>query len=124
MDYSLQECPFIKSEEQLDKMLEDCKPVFQCSGLAIKKIGEHKDGFAIHGRDPNDSWSHNMCYHGKMIASDGDKFYRLSNESWGKQHLYNIPVTQIVDFFKNRNVTCAAIGMINAPKSAPPKIEL
>ncbi len=124
MDYALQECPYIKSEEQLDKMMSDCKPTFQCSGLAIKKIGEHKDGFAIHGRDPNDSWAHNMCWHGKLIGSDGAKFYRLSNESWGQQHLYNIPVPQVVDFFRNRNVTCAAIGMINAPKSAPPKIEL
>lgn len=124
MDFPLLECPYIKTEEQLDRMMNDCKPVFQCSGIAIKKIGEHKDGFAIHGRDPNDSWAHNMCWHGKLIASNGDKFYRMSNESWGKQHLYNIPVPQVVDWFKNRNVTCAAIGMIDAPKSAPPKIEL
>lgn len=124
MDYSLQECPYIKTEEQLDKALRDCKPVFHCSGLAIKKIGEHKDGFAIHGRDPNDSWAHNMCYHGYMIASDGAKFYRMSNESWGEKHVYNLPVSQVVDFYKNRNVTSAAIGMINAPTSAPPRIEL
>ena len=59
-----------------------CKPMMICSGIAIKKIGRHKDGFDIHGIDPANSWSHNMGFAGKRMASDNNRFTRLSNRSW------------------------------------------
>ncbi len=121
-DYGLVDCPFVKSEEDLSEVLSVCKPTFNCSMLAIRKVGEHKDGFAIHGRDPGNAWAHNMCWHGFFYSSDGDKFYRFSNESWGTQHLYNIPAATVSDFFRNRNVTAAAIGEIKSANSTPPVI--
>lgn len=118
-DFKLDECPQIRSAEELHEALKGGKPVFNCSGLAIKKIGTHKDGFAIHGRDPGDSWAHNMEYLGYFIASDGAVFFRFSNESWGPEHIYNVPFDEVADWFRRRNVSAFAIGMINGPQSAP-----
>lgn len=120
--YTLAECPSVTSADQLWTILSECKPSFQCSMLAIKKVGEHKDGFPIHARNPNDQWAHNMCHHGGFIASNGDRFFRFSNESWGQEHIYNIRFEEVDDWFKRRNITVAAIGQINGPQSAPPII--
>jgi hypothetical protein len=119
-DYVLDDCPSINSVDQLDAALADCKPVFMCSGIAIMKIGSHKDGFSLHGVNPRDSWAHNMCWHGSFIASDGEKIRLLSNESWPGVNLYAIPDKQVQWIFKNANPTCAAIGNIRGPRSAPP----
>lgn len=121
-DFTLQECPEITTVDGLKAALQECKPTFHCSMIAVKKVGDHKDGFAIHKRDPNDQWAHNMCFHGFFFASDGELFFRFSNESWGPQHIYNVPYAEVDDWFKRRNVTAAAIGMINGPKSAPVSI--
>ena len=118
-DYTLEECPSISSVDDLKKALTDCKPTFHCSMIAVKKAVTHKDGFAIHKRDPNDKWAHNMEYQGYFIASDGELFFRFSNESWGPQHIYNVPYSEVDDWYRRRDVTSAAIGMIRAPKSAP-----
>lgn len=121
-DFTLQECPEITRVDMLKAALQECKPTFHCSMIAIKKVGDHKDGFAIHKRDPNDQWAHLMCFHGFFYSSDGDLFFRFSNESWGEKHIYNVPYAEVDDWFKRRNVTAAAIGMINGPKSAPVSI--
>jgi hypothetical protein len=123
-DFVLEDCPIINSEEELRQALQSCRPCFFCSGIAIRKIGTHPDGFTIHGRDPNNSWAHNMCFHGFFFASDGELFYVFSNESWGRQHLYIIRQKEVDGWFKSRNVTSAAIGMIRGPKSSPPLLEI
>lgn len=119
-DFSLEECPYVTSADQLKDMLTACKPVFHCSNLAIKKVGTHPDGFAIHGRDPANSWPHNMEFVGYFYASDGELFFVFSNESWGLNYIYNVPYKEVQDWFARRNVTAAAIGNIRGPVSAPP----
>lgn len=122
-DYRVTSCPYVKSVEDLDKALDKAAPVFICSMIAVHKVGTHKDGFAIHARNPQDSWAHNMCFHGKIVASDGKKFFRFSNESWGEQHLYNVPYEEVDDWFKRRNVTAASIADIQGPSSSPPLLK-
>lgn len=120
-DYTLEECPFVKSVDDLDKALETASSTFICSMIAIKKVGTHKDGFAIHARDTGDQWAHNMCFHGKFkTVSNNEPFFRFSNESWGPSHIYNVTYNEADDWFKRRNVTAASIGKIHGPKSAPP----
>jgi hypothetical protein len=119
-DYPLESCPYIKSVDELMKVLKTCGQTFVCSMLAIRKIGQHKDGFAIHGRNPNDQWAHNMQFRGILVASDGAIFIRFSNESWGAEHMYTVPVSEVDDWFRRRNLTAAAIGNIRGPSSSPP----
>jgi hypothetical protein len=119
-DYVLDDCPTINSIDQLDTAIKDCKPVFMCSSVAIKKIGMHKDGFALHGVNTRDQWMHNMCWHGDFTASDGAKIRLLSNESWPAPNLYAVPDDQVKLIFNRYNPTCAAIGNIRGPRSAPP----
>lgn len=121
-DYSLQEAPIVKSADDVIERSKLGMPCFFCSMIAIRKVGTHKDGFAIHGRDPGNAWAHNMEFLGFFIASDGDVFFRFSNESWGITNIYNVPYKEVVDWFRNRQPTSYAIGTINAPSSAPPRI--
>lgn len=111
------ESPSVKSVDQLIDLLEAGKPCFVCSMEAIKKVGEHPDGFAIHARDPGNQWAHNMCFHGTLVASDGRKFIRESNESWGSQHLYNRDPEEVEKSFRAGRLTVQAIGEIDGPKS-------
>lgn len=117
--FGLETCAPVTTVDHLVESLKMCKPVFCCSMLAIKKIGEHKDGFPIHGRNPQDQWAHNMCFHGFFYASDGELFIVFSNESWGEKHLYFIPHKEAKDWFLNRNLTCYELGRIKSPSSAP-----
>jgi hypothetical protein len=119
-DYRVGACPYVKSADELLKALKVCDSTFVCSMLAIKKIGQHKDGFAIHGRNPGDQWAHNMRFQGILVASDGAVFIRMSNESWGVEHMYTVPISEVDDWFRRRNLTAAAIGKINGPSSSPP----
>lgn len=121
-DYPLESCPFVTNVDELRTHLKAGSPCFFCSGIAIRKVGTHPDGFTIHARDPGNSWAHNMCFHGFFLASDGEEFFRFSNESWGVDVIYNVKTAEVADWFKNRRPSCAAIGMIRAPKSAPPTI--
>jgi hypothetical protein len=121
-DYSLQECPAVKSADDVIARAKVGMPSFFCSMIAIHKTGTHKDGFAIHKRNPRDAWAHNMEFLGFFYASDGDLFFRFSNESWGITNIYNVPYDEVVDWFRNRQPTSFAIGTINGPKSAPPTI--
>lgn len=121
-DFVLLECPPIKSADELKAHSEAGRTAFFCSMIAVHKIGTHKDGFAIHGRNPNDRWAHNMSFQGFFAASDGDVFFRFCNQSWGEKHIYNVPFSQVVDWFRNRQPSSCAIGTINGPRSAPPLI--
>lgn len=101
------------------KMQEDqSKPMIQCSGIAIKKIGTHKDGFDIHGVDPRDSWGHCMGWSGFRLSSDGNRFRRLSNRSWTpkggnpENYVYNIPPEEMAKIYKI-GVDTASIGEID-----------
>lgn len=121
---ALVECPRINSAEQLWSMMEQGKPTFVCSGEAIHKVGTHPDGFAIHARNPRDSWAHNMCFHGCFVASDGERFFRESNESWGEKHIYNRRYDEVAGSFQRNRLRCAAIGEMLAPPSRVPTIEV
>ena len=121
-DNRLLECPDVTSADQLWDLLQAGKPAFVCSGEAIHKVGTHPDGFAIHARNPRDSWSHNMAFHGCWVASDGERFIRQSNESWGAKHIYNRRVSEVEDSFRRGRLTVAAIGEIQSPSSSPPMI--
>jgi hypothetical protein len=95
------------------------KPMFQCSMIAVHKVGTHKDGFPIHARNPRDQWAHNMGWQGYFIASDGKRYHRLSNESWGDEVVYNIPSEELDDWYKRRNVSTMTIGEIDLRGSVP-----
>lgn len=68
------------------KKSKEYKPIFQCSGIAMKAVGRHKDGFTIHVQDQNNTWPHNMGHAGMIVASDSAEFVRFTNLSW-----YNDP---------------------------------
>jgi hypothetical protein len=104
----------------------ELKPMFQCSGIAMRKVGTHKDGFAIHGRDPNNSWSHNMGWAGSRVASDGKVYLRLCNTSWlqdgsseVEKYIYNVPVEEVENWYSRRIVDVSSIGEIDGIKSLP-----
>ena len=110
------------SVETMDQHIafsEAYKPMFQCSGIAIRKVGTHADGFAIHAKDPGNSWSHNMGWQGYFIASDGKRYHRHSNESWGDEIIYNIPDEELEKWYRNRLVSTMTIGEIDLKKSTP-----
>lgn len=118
-DFTIKDFPYTTSADMLKDRLDYCGMSPICSMIAIRKVGTHRDGFAIHARNPNDQWAHNMCFHGYFFASDGQLFFRFSNESWGETHIYNVPFEEVDDWFKRRNVTCASMGLINGPMSVP-----
>lgn len=121
-DYRVLELPRVRSADQLWELLQECKTAFVCSMEAIKRVGPHPDGFPIHARDPRNSWAHNMAFHGAFVASDGERFFRQSNESWGAQQIYNRRVDEVAAAFRSGRLMCAAIGEIDAPKSSPPLV--
>jgi hypothetical protein len=122
------------------------KPIFQCSGIAIRKRGKHKDGFTIHERDPNNSWAHNMGFMGHFYASDGTLWFRFSNKSWlndlnpegapqqaaegalphwddqEETFVYNIEADHLRKWYTSRLVDSMAIGEIDMPQSLPATI--
>lgn len=124
---ALRESVDVTSVDQHRLQEDQCKPMMICSGIAIKKIGRHKDGFDIHGIDPNNSWSHNMGFAGFRLASDNDRFSRLTNISWTQPGqnpedlCYNIPPDEMVKIYK-KDVDVASIGEIEGLPIAPPSV--
>lgn len=118
-DYILTESPVPTSVEEVLALLRVGKPIFVCSSNAIKKVGEHKDGFPIHKRDTANSWPHNMNFQGIWKASDGEEFIRHGNTSWRPKNIYNIPVSEVNTWFNQNRLSVATIGNINSPKSVP-----
>lgn len=121
-DFHFAEVPSVTSADQLWEVLSQGKPTFVCSGEAIHKVGTHPDGFAIHARNPRSTWSHNMRFAGGFIASDGERFIRQSNESWGARHIYNRRFDEVAKSYRARRLRSAALGETNGPQSAPPLI--
>jgi hypothetical protein len=126
-DHRLLEAPPITSIEQLLQNFREFKPGLQCSGIAIKKIGTHKDGFSIHARDTSTSWGHNMGYGGLRVGSDGKEYVIITNDSWifpnekePWKYVYNVPVEEVADWFKRDLLDSGTIGEIDLPKPMPP----
>ena len=136
--YCVTETAPVKSIEALDDAVDNWKPCFQCSGIAIKSAGRHKDGFVIHTEDTRDSWSHNMGIAGKLVASDDDEFIRISNLSWlynqtpndvwtakptwndpFEKYIYNVHKSEVESWFKRGRVEVFTIGEIQMPGSMP-----
>lgn len=137
-DYRLTETAVVESIEEDEAATQNFKPMFMCSGIAIKAIGKHKDGFTIHDLDPRDSWAHNMARAGKIVASDNDEFLRISNLSWmqnttpdqewnseprwtdpHEKYIYNIPKTSVEKWYRAGKIDVYTIGEIQMPESAP-----
>jgi hypothetical protein len=118
-DFRLLEAPVVKDADTHLELSRQFKPMSCCSGIAIRKIGKHKDGFDIHARDPGNSWAHNMGFHGHFESSDGKIFIRMSNESWGPNIIYNVPVEEVAKWYKTQDVSVQAIGEIDLPDSVP-----
>jgi hypothetical protein len=124
---SLRESVDVTTVDQHRLQEDQCKPMMICSGIAIKKIGTHKDGFTIHGIDPSNSWSHNMAFNGFRLASNGDRFTRLSNRSWTRpgqdpdELVYNIPPEELAKIYR-KDVDVASIGEIEGIAIAPPSL--
>lgn len=117
-DFRLLESPKVKDMDTHLKLSREYKPSSVCSGIAIHKIGKHRDGFDIHAQNTRDSWAHNMSFQGHFEASDGKIYIRLSNESWGANVIYNIPIEEVDRWYKRRMITVQAIGEIDLPDAA------
>lgn len=117
-DFRLLESPKVKDMDTHLQLSREYKPSSVCSGIAIHKIGKHRDGFDIHAQNTRDSWAHNMSFQGHFQASDGKIYIRLSNESWGANVIYNIPIEEVDRWYKRRMITVQAIGEIDLPDAA------
>jgi hypothetical protein len=140
-DHRVTETPVVTNIDDHLELSKAMKPIFQCSGIAIKAAGKHKDGFTIHQRDPNNSWAHNMAFKGHFYSSDNKLFLRFSNLSWTQnndpdaehadeprwddeheKYLYNLPAEHVKGWYDKNLVDSAAIGEIDMPDSAPPSL--
>lgn len=118
-DFRLLESPKVTDIGLHMSLSKQFKPMSVCSGIAITKIGTHKDGFPIHAQNTRDSWGHNMSFQGYFTASDGKVFIRLSNESWGPNIIYNVPVEEVERWYTRKMITVQAVGEIDLPDSVP-----
>jgi len=84
-----------------------------CSSIALKKVGTHKDGFDIYAQDRANRWDHNMSKQGLRIASDGKEFIEVSNESWGPNYIYNVPIEEVDRWYKAGMLETQTIGEID-----------
>lgn len=115
----------VTSMDLLETNLRQYKPCFVCSMIAIKKIGTHKDGFAIHAQNTGDAWAHNMGINGLRVASDGKIFVKVSNTSWLRDrsnpeaYEYNVPIEEVARWFSRGLVEVASIGEIDGIPSVP-----
>jgi len=80
----------ISNVSTLVQNLEQYKPGYMCSMVAIKKGGAHK-GLTYYIVDRNNQWAHAMCFCG-MIKWQGRTFLLLSNESWQDNLIYPVPL--------------------------------
>ena len=124
---ALRESVEVTTVDQHRLQEDQCKPMIMCSGIAIKRIGTHKDGFAIHGIDPSNSWAHNMGFGGFRITSDNDRFTRLSNRSWTRfgqdpeDLIYNLPPSEMDKVYR-KDIDVASLGEIEGLPLAPPSL--
>lgn len=103
------------------------KPMIMCSGLAFKKIGRHKDGFDIHGIDPDNGWSHNTAFEGHRVSSDKNRFTRLHTISWVRpgedpeKQCFNLPPEELAKVYR-KDVDVASLGEIEGMPIASPSL--
>lgn len=123
----LLECPDIVTMDDYILAANSLKPAFQCSMIAIRKIGTHPDGFDIHSRDPNRQWAHNMGRMGIRVASDGKQYVRIDNTSWlqsnnsnKEAYIYNVPIEEVAEWHRNKRCDVSAIGEIDGVPSIIP----
>jgi hypothetical protein len=118
------DAPIPENMDAFNANIDAGRPMFQCSGIAVRRVGEHKDGFPIHGIDPGNSWAHNMGIMGRRVASDGTRYVIVDNTSWLRDtnkpeaYIYNIPE----DDFQKRwfpKIDIGVIGDIDGIKSLP-----
>ena len=118
-DFRLLESPKVTDIDTHLLLSKQWKPMSVCSSVAITKRERHKDGFDVHVQNTRDSWAHCMSFQGFFTASDGKVFVRLSNESWGANIIYNVPVEEVARWYSHRMLTVQAIGEIDLPDSVP-----
>ena len=119
--YRLQESPRARNADTVIEGLKQGKTAFMCSGIAIRKVGTHRDGFAIHARNPRDNWYHNMGIEGFFYASDGEQFVVINNESWGPNTKYYVRLEEFADWFDlGSPPNIQLIGQIDLPRSEIP----
>jgi len=125
-DFRLMESTVVRSGDDLERASKARKPAMNCSGYAIKVIGKSADGWNIHGRDPSNSWAHNMSWRGHRVDSKGRVYDILANESWvqrgdpnPERYIYYIPREEAHKMVSNSSNVAMTIGDIDFPKSAP-----
>lgn len=118
------DAPIPQNMDEFNANIDAYKPMFQCSMIAVRKIGDHRDGFAIHGMDPRNQWAHNMGIVGRRVASDGRRFVIVCNTSWLRNrntpeaYLYNVPEEDFARVWFPR-IDIGVIGEIDGIKSLP-----
>lgn len=91
------DAPIPRNMDDFNRNIDAGRPMFQCSMIAVRRTGQHRDGFPIHGIDPFNSWAHNMGIMGRRVASDGNRYVIVCNTSWlrpggdPEAYIYNIP---------------------------------
>jgi len=121
------DAPIPANMDEFNRNIDAGRPMFQCSMIAVRKTGQHRDGFPIHGIDPNNQWAHNMGIMGRRVASNGDRFVIVCNTSWlqpggnPEAYLYNIPEQ---DFARSwfPKIDIGVIGDIDGIQSLPANI--
>jgi hypothetical protein len=109
----------INSVDEHLEASKQMKTAFMCSMIAIRKTGTHKDGFDVHGRNPNDRWAHNMGWSGHFYDRSGNLFFILNNTSWGPKAMYNIPAEELDRWYKAKLPTTMTLEEIDMPDSPP-----
>jgi hypothetical protein len=118
------DAPIPKNMDEFNKNIDDYKPMFQCSMIAVRKVGDHRDGFAIHGIDPTNQWAHNMGLLGRKVSSDGRRFVIVCNTSWNRNpsnpeaYIYNIPEEDFARAWFPK-IDVGVIGEIDGIQSLP-----
>lgn len=121
------DAPIPANMDEFNRNIDAGRPMFQCSMIAVRRVGQHRDGFPIHGMDPSNQWAHNMGIMGRRVASNGDRFVIVCNTSWlqpggnPEAYLYNIPEQ---DFARSwfPKIDIGVIGDIEGIQSLPANI--
>jgi hypothetical protein len=122
----LLEAPMVTTMDQANRNIDELKPMFVCSSVAIRKAGRHPDGFDIHTRDRGDIWAHNMGIAGRRVASDGERFVIWCNTSWLRRgtsnveaYIYNMKESEFDGLLRSGQLDVSTIGDIDGIKSLP-----
>lgn len=122
----LLEAPMVTTMDHANRNIDELKPMFVCSSVAIRKAGRHPDGFDIHTRDRGNSWEHNIGIAGRRVASDGERFVIWCNTSWLRRgtsnveaYIYNMKESEFDGLLRSGQLDVSTIGDIDGIKSLP-----